>query len=133
MAGFRTQSPAHSPLPHSSAAGCNRKKWNDEQPELCFSAAVVVALLTGFHSFVYDLILLLLPCAIVCGELARRKSLLRDTTLAIVLVIFFVPTIHRELILHQIYALMCLPMFALLINLMRKIQLPSSGLRPEAG
>ncbi len=93
--------------------GVTAKKWNDEQPELCFAAAVVVALLTGYHSFVYDLILLLLPCAIVCSELARRKSLLSDRTLALVLVIFFVPTIHRELILHQIYALMCLPMVLL--------------------
>ena len=109
------------------------KKWDDEQLGLCFSASVVVALLTGYHLFVYDLILLLLPCAIVCGELARRKSLLRDTPLTLVLIVFFVPTIHRELILHHIYALMCLPMLFLFVNVMRKVEFQSPGLNQAAG
>jgi hypothetical protein len=109
------------------------RKWDDRQLGFCFSAAVVVALLTGYHLFVYDLILLLLPCAIVCGELARRKSLLSDTPLTLVLIVFFVPTIHRELILHHIYALMCLPMVFLFVNVMRKVEFQSPGLNQAAG
>jgi hypothetical protein len=109
------------------------KNWDDKQLGLCFSAALVAVLLAGYHLFVYDLILLLLPCAIVCGELARRKSLLSDTSLTVVLIVFFVPTIHRELILHHIYALMCVPMLFLFVSVMRKAHSWSPRLSQTGG
>jgi hypothetical protein len=105
------------------------RNWNDERFGFCFAAALVAALLTGYHLFVYDLTLLLLPIAIVCGELARGTRLLSNTILNLVLVLFFVPTIHRELILHHIYALMCIPLIVLYVVVMR-IVANSGGLGP---
>ncbi len=105
------------------------RNWNDDRFGLCFAAALIAALLTGYHLFVYDLTLLLLPVAIVCGELARGRRLLNNTALNLVLVVFFVPTIHRELILHHIYALMCVPLIVLYAVVM-KMAADSSRLGP---
>ena len=85
------------------------KLWRDNELNLCFSATVIATLLTGYHSFVYDLSLLLLPVAIVCGELAKRKILLSNLPLNATLVVLFVPPIHHILITYHIYAIMCLP------------------------
>jgi hypothetical protein len=91
------------------------RNWKDSEFELCFSAAVIATLLTGYHSFVYDLSLLLLPIAIVCGELAKRKILLSNLTLNSTLVVLFVPPLHHLLIVHHIYALMCVPAVVLFV------------------
>ena len=80
--------------------------WRDEEFELCFSAALVATLLTSFHSFVYDLSLLLLPVAITIGKLAERANLLRNTPLNIALIVLFVPSVHHFLIIYHVYALM---------------------------
>jgi hypothetical protein len=95
------------------------RNWRDSKFEFSFSAAVIATLLTGYHSFVYDLSLLLLPIAIVCGELAKRKTLVSDPTLNATLVVLFVPTVHYLLEVHHIYALMCLPVVALFITVIR--------------
>ena len=93
--------------------------WRDSEFELCFSAAVIAALLTGYHSFVYDLSLLLLPVAIVCGELAKRKILLSNLTLNGALIVLFVQPIHYLMMTHQIYALMCLPVVVLFVTVVK--------------
>ena len=93
--------------------------WRDSEFELCFSAAVIAALLTGYHSFVYDLSLLLLPVAIVCGELAKRKILLSNLTLNGALVVLFVQPIHYVLMTHQIYAFMCVPVVVLFVTVVK--------------
>jgi phosphatidylserine synthase len=93
--------------------------WNDSKFDLSFSAAVIAALLTGYHSFVYDLSLLLLPVAIVCGELAKRKALLGNLVLNSTLVVLFVQPIHHVLITRRIYALMCVPVVALFVSVVR--------------
>jgi hypothetical protein len=87
--------------------------WKESQLELSFSAAVIAVLLTGYHSFVYDLSLLLLPVAIVCGELAKRKALLRNLTLNSTLVVLFAQPIHHVLIARHLYAIMGVPVVAL--------------------
>jgi len=93
--------------------------WRDSEFELCFSAAVIAALLTGYHSFVYDLSLLLLPVSIVCGELAKRKILLSNLTLNGALIVLFVQPIHYVLMTHQIYALMCVPVVVLFVTVVK--------------
>jgi hypothetical protein len=93
--------------------------WRDSEFELCFSAAVIAALLTGYHSFVYDLSLLLLPVAIVCGELAKRKILLSNLTLNGALIVLFVQPIHYVLMTHQIYAVMCVPVVVLFVTVVK--------------
>jgi hypothetical protein len=91
------------------------KKWNDNELDISFSAATVATLLTGFHLFVYDLSLLLLPVCLVCGELAKRKALLRSTILNATLVVLFVPLVHHLLIVSHLYALMSLVLLTLLM------------------
>jgi phosphatidylserine synthase len=93
--------------------------WKDNEFDLCFSTAVVATLLTGYHAFVYDLSLLLLPVAIVCGELAKRKILLGNLALNCTLVVLFVQPIHYVLMTHHIYAVMCLPVMALFVSVAR--------------
>jgi len=93
--------------------------WRDNEFELCFSAAVIATLLTGYHSFVYDLSLLLLPVAIVCGELAKRTILLTNLTLNATLVVLFVPPVHHLLIIHHTYAVMCVPVVVLFVSVLR--------------
>jgi phosphatidylserine synthase len=91
------------------------KLWKDTESDLCFSATVIVTLLTGYHAFVYDLSLLLLPIAIVCGELAKRKMLLSNLPLNAALVVLFVPPVHHLLIVQHVYALMCVPVVVLFV------------------
>jgi hypothetical protein len=95
------------------------RTWRDSEFELCFSAAVIAALLTGYHSFVYDLSLLLLPVSIVCGELAKRKILLSNLTLNGALIVLFVQPIHYVLMTHQIYAVMCVPVVVLFVTVLK--------------
>jgi hypothetical protein len=90
--------------------------WRDDEFELCFSAAVFAALLTGYHSFVYDLVLLLLPVSIVCGELAKRKILLSNPILNAALIVLFVPPVHHVLIIYHIYAVMCVPVVVVFLS-----------------
>jgi hypothetical protein len=102
------------------------KKWNDNELDISFSAATVATLLTGFHLFVYDLSLLLLPVCLVCGELAKRKALLRSTTLNATLIVLFVPLVHHLLIASHLYALMSLVLLTLFIVMLGAIiQAPS--------
>jgi glycosyl transferase family 87 len=93
--------------------------WKDNEFDLCFSAAVVATLLTGYHAFVYDLSLLLLPVAIVCGELAKRKTLLGNLTLNTTLVVLFVQPIHYVLMTHHVYAIMGAPVVAFFVSVVR--------------
>lgn len=89
------------------------RHWNDNQLDLSFSAAVVATLLTGFHAFIYDLSLLLLPVTIVCGELAKRNILLRKSLFNIALLVLFLPPIHHVLAIYHSYALMSIVLFVL--------------------
>ena len=93
--------------------------WNDGEFDLSFSAAVIASLLTGYHSFVYDLSLLLLPVAIVCGELAKCKTLLGKLTLNSTLVVLFVQPVHYVLMTRHMYALMGVPIVALFVSVVR--------------
>jgi hypothetical protein len=95
------------------------RTWKDNEFELCFSAAVIATLLTGYHAFVYDLSLLLLPVTIVCGELAKRKTLLGNLTLNSTLVVLFAQPIHYVLMTRHMYAIMGLPVVALYASAVR--------------
>jgi hypothetical protein len=97
------------------------KRWDDKQFELCFSATVVAALLTAFHAFIYDLSLLLLPVAIVCGELAKRKALLSASTFNVALVILFLPPVHHLLAIYHVYALMGVVLFVIYASIIEGV------------
>jgi len=101
------------------------KNWRDEQLGLSFSAAVLATLLASYHLYNYDLTLLLLPTAIVFGELARHeRSLSSQLTLSAALVILFIPPLHRLLLLHGVYALMVIPIlgfFCTVLSLTRSV------------
>ena len=93
------------------------KNWRDEQFGLSFSAGLLATLLASYHLYNYDLTLLLLPIAIVCGELAHRRRLLPGpVTLTPVLIVLFLPPLHRVLLLHSIYALMFIPILVLFLT-----------------
>jgi len=102
-------------------------KWNDSQFELYFSAAVVATVLTGFHAFVYDLTLLLLPIAIACGELAKQRELFRSSSFNAALLILFLPPAHNLLATYHIYALMGLVLLVLFFTIIRAISRKSSS------
>jgi Glycosyltransferase family 87 len=90
-------------------------RWSDDALEYSFAATVIVALITGIHMFFYDLSLLLLPAAIICGQLAREGKLLSHRALSVILIILFVPPFHRLLIIHAVYALMFIPVLGLFL------------------
>jgi hypothetical protein len=83
---------------------------------------VIATILASYHLYNYDLTLLLLPIAIVCGELAHRGSLLSNTVLRATLAVLFVPPLHLVLVEHSIYALMCAPVLALFFIVTRLIR-----------
>jgi len=90
------------------------KNWRNEQLGLSLSAAIFATLLVSYHLYNYDLTLLLLPIAIVCGEFARRdRPLSSQPVLSAALVILFIPPLHRLLLLHGLYALMAIPIVGL--------------------
>ena len=94
------------------------RRWENEDCDLSFSAGLLATILTGYHLFIYDLTLLLLAVAVTCGELARRRILLGQRLLAVILIIFFVPPLHYLLTVEHIYALMSIPVAVFLgINL----------------
>ena len=90
------------------------KNWRDEQFGLSFSAAVIATLLASYHLYNYDLTLLLLPIAIVCGELAQGGRLLSGPVpLTGALVVLFIPPLHSMLVQRSAYALMSIPVLVL--------------------
>jgi hypothetical protein len=89
--------------------------WSDDALEYSFAAAVIASLMTGIHLFFYDLSLLLLPAAIICGQLTRERRLLSNRTLSVTLIVLFVPPVHRLLIIHAVYALMFIPVLGLFL------------------
>jgi hypothetical protein len=96
------------------------KNWRDDRFEWSFSASLLATLLASYHLYNYDLTLLLLPIAIVCGELAQRMRLLQGNVfLTSVLVILFLPWVHFFLLKQAIYALMSIPMLVLFFIVVR--------------
>jgi hypothetical protein len=96
------------------------KNWRDIDLGMSFSSCVLGTLLTSYHLYAYDLTLLLLPIAIVCGELAQRRPLSKGTTLfTSVVVIFLLPPAHFFLLRHALYALMSIPIFLLFFMVVR--------------
>lgn len=102
------------------------KNWKPEYSGLCFAAALVGALLTGYHLFVYDLCLLLLAAAVICADLAERKSLQKEKALTGVLLLLYMPPLHNFLINRQVYALLCVPMTVLLVVIGRIVKRANS-------
>ena len=102
------------------------KRWDENQFELSFAAAVVCTLLSGFHAFVYDLCLLLLPMAIVCSELVKRKALPTKIGFNAALLILMIPPIHHVLTVNRVYALMGLVLL-LLFHSITKIKARPAG------
>jgi Glycosyltransferase family 87 len=100
------------------------KAWRDDQLVFSFSASVVATLLTGFHAFIYDMALLLLPVAIVCSALVRNNALLRHRGLSLILLILFIPPVHFVLAQLHAYALMGIVLIGLFISI---VQLMNHG------
>lgn len=107
------------------------RNWRDEHFGLSFSAAVIATLLASYHLYNYDLTLILLPIAIICGELARRGRLLSSPVLTAALVVLFLPPLHLVLVEHSIYALMSIPILVLFFTVTRLIR--AGGLQDPAG
>ncbi|HKS97125.1 MAG TPA: hypothetical protein VJV74_13460, partial [Terriglobia bacterium] len=97
------------------------RNWRDEQFDVSFAAAVVATILTSYHLYNYDLTLVLLPIAIVCGELARQGRLVTNRLLTGVLAVIFLPPVHLALAEHGIYALMGIPVLVLFFVVIRVI------------
>lgn len=91
----------------------------DETMEYSFAIAVIASLMTGIHLFFYDVSLLLLPTAIICGQLAKEGKLRSNHALLVTLIVLFIPPLHRLLITHAIYALMFIPILALFLVTLR--------------
>jgi hypothetical protein len=96
------------------------KNWCDEQLGISFSVGILAALLASYHLYNYDLTLLLLPLAIICSELAKRRRLLSaPTVFTLALVLLFIPPLHRLLLLHSIYGLMSIPILTIFLAVPR--------------
>lgn len=107
------------------------RNWRDEQFDISFSASVLATILASYHLHNYDLTLVLLPIAIVCGDLAQRAQLLSNRVLTAVLAVLFLPPLHLVLAEHGIYALMGIPVLALFFVVVRLTR--SGGLPDPAG
>lgn len=107
--------------------GWTAKSWREDQMELSFSAALLATLLASYHLYNYDLTLLLLPIAILAGELAKREQLMRAHTLNAALIVLLIPPLHRELLLHSIYPLMTVPIGMLFLTSLRLVKTSSSS------
>ncbi len=96
------------------------KNWRDEQVDISFSVGVLATLVASYHVYNYDLTLLLLPVAIICGELAQQRNLLSaPIVFTLALIVLFVPPLHRFLLLRSIYALMFIPILVLFVNIIQ--------------
>ena len=90
------------------------QRWRDDQFRLSFAAGLIATVLTSFHVYNYELTVLLLPIAIVCSELTRHRMLRNEKALTAALSVLFIAPLHRLLSLKDVYALMCLPVLAML-------------------
>jgi hypothetical protein len=104
------------------------KNWRDDRFEWSFSASLLATLLASYHLYNYDLTLLLLPVAIVCGNLAQRMRLLHgNAVLTTVLAVLFLPWVHFFLLKQAIYALMAIPILVLFFVVVRLTHSDFSG------
>jgi len=105
------------------------KNWLNDRFGFSFSACLMATLLASYHLYNYDLVLVLLPVAIVCGDLAQRGHLLSGTPLLTsILLTLFVPPVHFVLVTNGIYALMFVPILLLFLVIVR---LNRADLPPE--
>lgn len=105
------------------AIGWVVKNWRDDRLDLSFCAGILAALLAGYHSYNYDLVLLLLPVALMGGSLGEVKRPIPDSKLLLAaLVMLFLPPLHFFLVTHGIYALMCIPIIFLFIFVLRRLR-----------
>jgi hypothetical protein len=96
------------------------RNWRVERLEWSFSASLLATLLASYHLYNYDLTLLLVPVAIVCGNLAQRMRLLHgNAVLTTVLAILFLPWVHFFLLKQAVYALMAIPILVLFFVVVR--------------
>jgi hypothetical protein len=92
------------------------KHWSDQYLNLSFAASLLGTMLCSYHLYNYDLTLLLLPIAIVGGELAVRGQLLGSRMFTFLLIVLFIPPLHFSLALHETYGLMAVPILLLWVN-----------------
>jgi hypothetical protein len=96
------------------------KNWRNDRFGFSFSGSLVATLLASYHLYNYDLVLVLLPVAVVCGELAQSGHLLSGTPLLTsTLLALFVPPVHFVLVTNGIYALMFVPILLLFFVIVR--------------
>ena len=91
-------------------------QWNASHAQWSFSASLLAVVLVSFHIYNYDLSLLLLAVAILCGEMAQRGSLLSANLTNAALCALFVHPLHRFLLLHGLYAIFSIPLVVLLFK-----------------
>ncbi len=94
-----------------------------QQINLSFSVAVIAAILVSYHLSPHDLVLLLIPLAIVSGLLSRdhtQTSWWKTSAIAIVALLFF-PPLYVLLLRYHLYFLLALPSVALALLLSRAV------------
>ena len=99
------------------------RSWRDERFELSISAAMLATLLVSYHAYNYDLVLLLLPVALLCGSLGEVEGSRDSKLLLAALVLIFLPPVHFVLVTRGMYALMCVPilvLFGVVVRLLRR-------------
>jgi hypothetical protein len=79
---------------------------------LAFVAALVVALITGFHLYVYDLILLLPAILLAVGSWQWSRKTRRRTVLNTSIAPLYLPAVHLLLGHWNRLCLLWLPLFA---------------------
>jgi len=105
------------------------KHWSDQYLNLSFAVSLLATMLCSYHLYNYDLTLLLLPIAIVSGELAVRGQLLASRMFAILLVVLFIPPLHLFLSSHGSYGLIAVPillMWVKSVELLAQLSAPSA-------
>lgn len=109
-------------------AGALREAWKAERqenknPDLLFALFLTVALLVSFHTFLYDLTLLLLPILLVLNDLIERPDFRRPRRLvlfAVILLLFFDPVYLLGLQFSQL-SLLALPVAALAVLTLKEV------------
>ncbi|HWY22003.1 MAG TPA: glycosyltransferase family 87 protein [Candidatus Acidoferrum sp.] len=100
--------------------------------DLMFAAAVVVALVTGFHMFTHDLSPLLLAMLLVAAHFPGRGRLALRLALGVPLVLFWIPFLYFALLAWHCVYLWFPVLMVFMMGALRVAKMPASGI-PGSG